>query len=338
MKRFALVVFVVGAIACGSKSKGPPLAPLPPDPVAEAPADAAPDPAVEEPPARPVPVGPLDVKITPKQTTVKLINPGRGKRVALKLAPKPGTQEVELALDFGVTQALAGSTDPEDKQVDQVPTVVLTGKAETKNVSAEGAEFAIAITKADAVEVKDTKVPMAKFREVLTATIGDHGIQLSGKVGPTGTPGEILVHVDKQSEASAQVLDLIRLTFPGWPALPKEPLGLGAKWQTTTMFKLADRLDVTAVTEFEVLAYKVGVWKIKGTTKVKGDDQLMQGGKISKIAGTGVSEITLVESQLFPSFKTRLETTFSASEAEPKTPNPPSIEFKIVTGAELTAK
>lgn len=339
MKRFALLGLVL-VVACGGSTPGPPLAPLPPDePVEPLPTPDAGAAPVEEPPPRPMPVGPLDVTIAPKQTTVKLVSPGRGKRLPLKVSPKQGaTQTVELAFDFGVTQALAGSKDPEDTQVDLVPTVVLVGKAETKAVAADGAELAITITKADAVEVKDARVPMDKFREVLAATVGDHGIQLAGKVAPSGSAGEISVHVDRQAEASAQVLDLVRLTFAGWPALPKEPVGVGAKWQATTPFKLADRLDITAVTDYEVTAYKAGVWTIKGTTKVKGADQLMQGGKVTKIAGTGTVEATLTDGQLFPTFKTRLETTFSAGEAEPKTPNPPSIDFKIVIGSAVTPK
>ena len=336
MKRLALVSVLVGVVACGNKVKGPPLAPLPPDDKVEELPKPDPTPKVDEPPARPVPVGPLDLKIAPRTITVKLVNPGRGKRLPLKVAPKQGgTQTVELALDFGVTQSLAGSTDPEDTQVDLVPTVVLSGKAEAKTVAADGAEFVLAIDKADAIEVKDAKVPMAKFREVLASTVG---LQISGKIGSNGATGEITMRLEKQAEASAQVLDLVRLTLPAWPPLPTEAVGVGAKWQATTEFKLADRLDVKSITDYEVTAFKAGVWTIKGTTKVTGADQQMQGGKISKIAGSGTVELTITDGQMFPTFKQRLETTFSASEAAPKEPNPPRIDFKIVIGAAVTAK
>ncbi len=333
MKRL-VVLSLVGAIACGGKANGPPLAPLPPDKVEEPP--KVEEPKVEEPPVRPVPVGPLDVKIAPRATTVKLISPGRGKRMPLKVSPKAGgTQEVELAFDFSVTQALAGSSDPNDTQIDLVPTVVLGGKAETKAAATDGAEFRITIDKTDALENKDAKVPMDKFKAVLATTVG---LTLDGKVAANGATSEIAMHLDKQGEASAQVLDLVRLTMPSWPALPTEPVGVGAKWQATTLYKLADRLDVTSVTDYEVVSFKAGVWNVKGTTKVTGADQMMQGGKITKITGTGSYELTYTDGQLVPSFKTRVETTFSASEAEPKAPNPPRIEFKIVVGGAVTAK
>jgi hypothetical protein len=333
MKRFVLLTLVL--VACGPKTKGPELAPLPPDDKVDATQQADP-PKVEEPPARPVPVGPLDLKIESRKVTAKLLKPGTGKRMPLKVAAKQGaTQPVELAFDFSVTQSLAGSTDPNDTQVDLVPTVVLSGKAEAKTAAADGSEFRITVDKTDALETKDSKVPMDKFREVLTSTVG---LTIDGKVAANGAVGEIAMHLDKQGEASAQVLDLVRLTLSPWPTLPAEPLGVGGKWQTTSSYKLADRLDVTAVTEFEVVSFKAGVWTIKGTTKMSGADQMMQGGKITKIAGTGTHELTFTDGQLFPTYKSRVETTFSASEAEPKAPNPPRIEFKIGVGGSVTAK
>lgn len=332
MKRLVLLALVL--VACGPKAKGPELAPLPPDKVEEPP--KVEQPKVEEPPARPVPVGPLDVKIEARPAAVKLLKPGTGKRMALKVVGKQGaTQPVELSLDFSVTQSLAGSSDPNDTQVDLVPTVVLSGKAEAKTVVADGAEFRITVDKTDALETKDSKVPMDKFREVLTSTVG---LTIDGKVAPNGGVGVMAMHLDKQGEASAQVLDLVRLTLAPWPTLPAEPLGIGGKWSNTTSYKLADRLDVTAVTEFEVVSFKAGVWTIKGTTKVTGADQMMQGGKITKIAGTGTHELTFTDGQLFPTYKSRVETTFSASEAEPKAPNPPRIDFKIIVGGSVTVK
>jgi hypothetical protein len=47
--------------------------------------------------------------------------------------------------------------------------------------------------------------------------------------------------LEKQGEASAQVLDLVRLTLSAWPGLPTEPIAVGAKWTATTNTKLADR-------------------------------------------------------------------------------------------------
>ena len=96
---------------------------------------------------------------------------------------------------------------------------------------------------------------------------------------------------------------------------------------------------VTAVTDYTVVSHKNKLWTIKGTTKVTGADQVMQGGKISKIAGTGTSEITLADGALFPTHEARLETTFTASEAEPKEgEKPATLDFKIIVGGSLAPK
>jgi hypothetical protein len=332
-----LLLLVATLFACGNKSKGPQLAPLPPDNppvVAEKPAEPKP----AEPPAPPVPTGPLEVKIAATQTTVKLVSPGRGKRVPLRLTAKPGAkQQVELALDFGLTQS-AGT----ESQSDLVPTVELAGDAEVKAVDKDGtAGYTLTITRTDAREVAGTKVPLDKFKQILASTTG---LVFAGTVSPTGATGEVTMRLEKQGEASAQVLELVRLTLPSWPAFPTESVAPGAKWKATTNTKLADRLDVTQVTDYELVSYKGNVWTIKGTTKVTGADQIMQGGKITKIAGKGTSEITLADGALYPNHKTALEATFTATEADPPDvkPDPATpkakLDFNIKIGATVTAK
>lgn len=318
--------------ACGAKS-GPPLAPLPPDNpiVAPAPADAKPaDPAPEK---RQVPTGPLEVKIAAKPTTVKLVRPGKGKRSALKLSAKPGTkQQVELALDFALTQSAGGQS-----QSDVVPTVVLVGDAVANTIDKDGsAEYTLTITKTDARPVEGSKVPIDKFRELLGSTVG---LTFAGTVRSTGATGEVTMKLATQGEASGQVLELVRLTLPSWPALPSEPIAPGARWQATTAMKLADRLDVTQVVDYELVSYAAHVWTIKGTTKITGADQEMQGGKITKIAGTGTTEFTLTDGALYPSQNTVVEATFTASEpdAQPGA-TPATLDFDIKISGVVTAK
>jgi predicted small lipoprotein YifL len=331
MKASLLVVLVVAAsgAACGNKAKGPPLAPLPPDKVDDE-AKAKVEPPKQEPKPRPVPVGPLEVKLPAKAVTVKLVKPGNGRRVAARIAPKAGAKAtVELALDFGVTQSVGT-----ESQADIVPTVVLSGNAEITTADKDGAEYALKIEKTDAKETAGNRVPMDKFKEVLASTVG---LKISGKVGTTGATGEVTMFLEKQGEASAQVLDLVRLTLPAWPGLPTEAIGVGAKWTATAITKLADRLDVTMVTDYELVSVKGPVWTIKGTTKITGADQMMQGGKITKIIGKGTAEVTLTDGAL-PTYKTAIEATFTASEADPKAANMASLDFRIQIAGAVTTK
>ncbi|HEU0035485.1 MAG TPA: hypothetical protein VFQ53_32970 [Kofleriaceae bacterium] len=330
MKRLALVLVVLAA--CGGKDKKQTnLAPLPDDkPVAKAePTPPKPEP---EPAKPPPPSGPLDLKIPATTTTVKLVSAGKGKRQPLKLSAKAGQkQAVEVSLDFALKQSMGGQSED-----NVVPTVVLSGDAETKAVDPSGtAQYTLTITKTDAKETAGSQVPIDKFKEIL-ATLS--GLTIGGTVGPNGSTGEVTMHLDKQAEATGQAVELIRLTLPPWPALPTEPIAPGAKWQATTTTKLADKLDVTQVTDYELVSYKGKVWTIKGKTKVSGADQMMQGGKITKITGTGTSDFTLADGALYPSHKTTLDASFIASEAEPKSNPPAQLEFAIKMGAQIVAK
>ena len=326
MKRVLLVILV--AAAC-SKKQGPPLAPLPPDQPEEPTAKKEDPKPKEQPPARPAPTGPLDVKIAYTAATTKLVKPGTGKRVAFKVAPKQGAkQAVELAYDFGVVQSVG-----EDSESNIAPTIVLGGTAE---VTSGDGDWTITVDKVDALDTPGSKVPMDKFREVLKTTTG---IKITGKVGANGQTGDVTLHTDAQGELTGQVFDLARLAMPAWPALPTEAIAPGAKWTATTSNKLADRLDVTTTTDYEVVSVKGNVWTIKGTTKITGADQMMQGGKISKITGTGTVELVWTEGTLFPTkYASKIESTFVASEAEPKGATAATLDFKLRLGGTITSK
>jgi hypothetical protein len=328
MKRASVLLLVVG-VAC-SKNQGPPLSPLPPDqpqePMVKKDDDGDKKPV--EPPVRPAPTGPLDAKITYPTPTVKLVKPGTGKRAKLVVVAKPGAkQAVEIALDFGVIRSIG-----DDSDTDIAPTIVLGGDA---TVTGAAGEWAIAVTKLAALDTPNVKVPIDKFREVLQNT---KGVAISGKVAANGQTGEVALHVDNQAELGAQILDLVRLTLPAWPVVPAEPIGQGAKWTVTASTKFAD-LDVAITTEYEVVSLKGTEWTIKGTTKLTGPEQMAQGGKISKLTGAGSVELVWNQGTLFPSkHVTKIETTFVATEAEPKGAVAATLDFKIRAGAAITAK
>jgi predicted small lipoprotein YifL len=332
MSRLRLALLLALA-ACGSKSKGPPLAPLPPDSQNTAAQQPAPP---EEPEPPPVPAGPIELTVAAVDTSVKLVNPGKGKRAPLKLTTQVGTkQEVEIALDFALSQSV---TIDGQKQSDSdvVPTVVLAGDAEVTNIDGASTGYVVTITGTDARDVAGSKVPLDKFKPILASAVG---LTLAGTVGANGATGEVKLKLDRPTEASAQVLELIALTMPPWPLFPTEPVGVGAKWQTTTKTKLAGRLDVTQITDYELVAYKNATWTIKGKTKITGADQMMQGGKISKITGTGAHEVSLVDGKLYPTQKASVDASFTASEAEPAPGAPAAaIDFQVKIGGAITAK
>ncbi|HMG54246.1 MAG TPA: DUF6263 family protein, partial [Kofleriaceae bacterium] len=124
----------------------------------------------------------------------------------------------------------------------------------------------------------------------------------------------------------------IRLTLPALPVLPKEALGVGARWQSTTNARLADQLDITQVTDYELIAHDGATWRIKGTTKITGKDQEVDHAKISSISGAGTSETTISDGALYPAHKALLETQFKASDADKST------TFSLKVGGVVTPK
>jgi hypothetical protein len=324
MSRWSILL-LVAATACGGTPKSAPISPLPGDKPAE-PAPVAkkePEPA---PPAEHKPVEPVVVKIPATKIAVKLVSPGKGKRAPLRYTAKPGDkQQVELAMDFSAKQTEAGKTTDQT-----VPTMVLVGDAEATTVDKDGnTAFTLTVSGTDAREVKDAKPSADQFKQVVQALTG---LTISSTLGANGVAGDVTLRIEKPSELSSSVLELVRLTLPSLPVLPAEPVGVGAKWQATANAKLSDSLDITQVTDYELVAHKGTMWTIKGTTKVSGADQTLEGGKITSIKGTGSTEATLADGTLYPVSRTSLQTEFTASEGDK------SVQFGLKVGGTITPK
>jgi hypothetical protein len=132
-----------------------------------------------------------------------------------------------------------------------------------------------------------------------------------------------------------------------WPVLPTEPVAPGAKWTVTTTQKLADQLDVTQTTDYQLVSHKGNAWVIKGTTKITGADQdisAAQGGpktKVGKISGTGTTDATISAGTLSPSSKQHLETSFEATVTAPDKDGKEqtiSLKFELKQGNAVTSK
>jgi hypothetical protein len=310
----------VGA-ACGGGPKPPPVAPLADDakPAEVAPAMAStadkPAPAREPPAAQQHPVNPgnpsapIELKIPASQATVVLVSSGSGKKQAMRYTLSPGArQAIELAMDF------AGKQDSDERVV---PTIVLTGEAVTKELDRDGnAAFTVTVASTDARAVAGSQIPLDQFRQILGAL---SGLTIAGRIGPSGASSEFTLRLDGASPDLVDALDLLRLTLPRLPILPREPIGVGARWQATTATKLAERLDVTQVTDYQLVAHNGPVWTITGKIKIIGKDQELDSNRISGITGAGTSEATLAEGALYPTYRSSLETQFRASEKDKST-------------------
>jgi len=92
---------------------------------------------------------------------------------------------------------------------------------------------------------------------------------------------------------------------------PTQAVGPGAKWRVTSKQKLGGAVEVTKVVTYELVGKKGNDWTLKGTTKVTGDEQTVQGQKIGAIGGDGAHEVTVTDGNLIPAFKQSFVTNFS---------------------------
>jgi hypothetical protein len=317
----------------------------PPPPLPETKAEATPPPeakAEEKPAPPPAPTGPVEVTLAAPKSTVKLVNAGKGKKEVLKLTPKAGDkQPVEIAMDFAGKQIMPQELGGTQESI--APTVVLGGQLETKDVGADGTSFQVTIDSVDAKEVTGSKTPAAEFKSHLASL---NGMTIAGNVATNGSTGDLKLRVEKPDPSAKEALDLIHLSLlPMWPVLPTEPVAPGAKWTVTTMQKLADQVDVTQTTDYQLVSHKGNDWVVKGTTKITGADQELptQGAKmkVGKIVGSGTTDATISAGSLSPASKQTLETSFEATitgQGQDGKEQTISLKFELKQGNAVTSK
>lgn len=308
MKRVSLAL-LVALVACGGKQQNsPPLAPLPADKPAE-PVAAKPEPAKPEPEPTPEPLPPLDIKLPANAFAVKVTSAGKGKKSKLAYKFTPGSkQQVRIALDVQSAQTIAGNTENIN-----IPTLVLLADAEVKEVAADGtATYAIVVTGADALPVANSTVKVDEFKRDLISSVP--GMTLAGTVAPNGTAGDIAIHIEKPDPASLGPIQMVRLSLPTWIQLPAEAVGAGAKWRATSNQMLQEKVAVTITTDYELVSRTATTWVVKGTTKVSGAEQNLDGATVKDIGGTGTTNATVNDGTLYPTIDTGVETVFTATQ------------------------
>jgi hypothetical protein len=339
MRRSLLPILLsVVVAACGGKQKSTTPPPPLPEPTPEAKPAKPDEPA--QPPAPPVPQGPVEVMLPAPKVEVKLVSAGKGKKAALKLTPKAGAKEAtELSLDFKGGQE--GPPETGGKKDEVAPPVVIVADVETKDVAADGlANFQMTVSGVDTKDKAGQKVSSADFKGELGSLIG---ATIAGSVGANGSAGDLKLRIEKPDAKSAGALEFVKLSLlPMWPVLPAEPIAAGAKWTVTSKQKIADQLEVTKVVTYELVGKKGTAWTIKGTTKVSGEEQNVQGAKLGSITGTGTSEVTLTDGTLVAAVKQNVATEFTITVTPP--PEAPAgskpvvIKFNVEQANGLTPK
>jgi hypothetical protein len=255
------------------------------------------------------------------------MSPGKGKRAVLRYTATAGAkQAVELAVDYDGAQS--GGAQAADSQV--LPTIVLVGDAETTAVAPDGAaDFKLTVGSTDARMVPGSRVPLEAFKAIIGQLAG---LTINGHRNANGSAGDTTLRLETSNpQPLAPMLELLRITWPSWPVLPAEPIGVGAKWRATTTSKFAGKLEVTQVTDYELAAHTGANWTLKGKTVTSGKEQQLDGGKITDVGGSGSSETTIADGALYPTHKVNTETAFTASDGNE------AVKFTIKIGGAIGA-
>ena len=326
----ALVAAGCGHSATSTTSTTPPPQ-LPEDPKpAPAPVAEAPKPAL--PPKAP---DPIDVPLTMGTATYKLATAGKGKKAVIRIGAPEGThQQLELALDFAGKQV--APTELGGTQEDVAPTLVLASDLEVGAADPGGSKFKVTFTGVDARDRAGSKATKEQFKTELGVLAG---VELSGAVSPTGQLSNLSLHVDKPTDKTMAALELVRISMmPLWPIVPTEAIGVGAKWTVKTTYTIADRIEATQTTAYEVVSHKGAAWVLKGKTKLEGKAQTIKQTTFEKIGGTGGVDVTLTDGAFVPQSSTTLANDFTATVpgGDGKDAKPTSISFHLEQGLSVT--
>ena len=193
------------------------------------------------------------------------------------------------------------------------------------------------------VDTKDKpgqKVSSADFKAELSSLIG---ATIAGSVGADGAQSDLKLRIEKPDAKAGGALEFVKLSLmPMWPVLPTKPVGAGAKWTVTSSQKIAEQLEIKKVVSYELVSNKNGTWTIKGTTKITGEEQTVQGAKLGSIDGKGSSEVTMTDGALVPSHKQSMATSFTITvtppEGAPGGSQPIMIKFHVEQANTLTPK
>ncbi|MEO6776810.1 MAG: hypothetical protein ABI467_27990 [Kofleriaceae bacterium] len=325
MRRILIVLLIA---ACGGPAKPATPAPTLPEDKKPEPAPVAEAPKPTPPPKDP---DPIDVPIATGKPTYKLVSAGKGKKAAIKIAGTQGAkQPLELAIDFAgkqVAPAELGGT-----QEDVAPTLVLASDLEVGEVDKDGAKFKVTFNTVDARDRAGAKATKEQFKQSLEVLAG---VQLSGMVAANGQLSNLSLHVQKPNDQTMAALELVRISLmPMWPIVPAEPVGVGAKWTVTTTTSIADRIEATETTNYEVVSHTGNAWVLKGKIKLAGKDQQIKDTKFEKIAGSGSVDMTLTDGTFVPRSESKLTNDFTASvSADSK---PASVQFHLEQALAVT--
>lgn len=235
---------------------------------------------------------------------VKLIEAGAEPRKELRLHPKPGDKQtavmtIKVAIDLNI-----GEMPP---QAIKLPAIKITSDITVKSISAEGdIIYDLLIRNASAADdpgatplvVEPIKSALAAIQGLSgTGTLSSRGLSKALEIEPpAGTAPQTLQAIDEIKECLAMIVS----------PLPKEPVGVGGRWEVKTPVK-SQGMKVSQTTTYQLASLEGDRPALKSTIEQRASTQKVKNPalpgitlNLSKMAGKGAGSVTLDLAQTLP--------------------------------------
>lgn len=205
-----------------------------------------------------------------RSTPPELLDAGDEPRQPLRIAYQEGDQaEITFTSDLAITQTSDGRTQRLDS-----PPIAQTLAYTVGRVSDAGAEVTIRID-AIAARGKGTGLDEDELAAIDDELAPLVGLEATGTVTRLGELEDLAFDLPEDlPEALTEQLDTLEAQLPALgPALPSEPVGVGASWRTTTTTPSAGGAEVETVSTITVTAIGDGAIEYTSTISTSAEPQ-----------------------------------------------------------------
>lgn len=247
---------------------------------------------------------PTNPPAAPPSPVVKLLEPGADPKIDLSMKPAAGlAQSALLTMTIDADMNVGGQQVPM-----KFPPFKMGVSLKVDEVRANG-DIAFSI-KVDSADVGETADVIPAVMEAMKGAIGKvvgmggksvvdaHGVTKEAKFEvPPDAPNEVKQVVDSFQQSIGQ------MAIP----FPAEPVGVGAKWQSTVALEQM-QLKVDQTSTYEIVSIEGSVVKVKFSVQLNAPPQAMKSAQmkagleatLNKFQGSGVNEATFDLTKVLP--------------------------------------
>jgi hypothetical protein len=241
-------------------------------------------------------------KIPADAPVVKLLKPGKGPKQLLRFTASKGHKRANtMTMDMAMSMAMGGNQAP----VPKIPRMRLGMELEVTNVASNG-DIRYEFKMGGLEVIPDKTTPAAMVDTIKAGLKGVEGMKGHAVVSNRGFTLEADIQIPATANPQVrQLMEGIRRSITQLAApVPQEPVGAGAKWQTTMrLTQEGMTISQTAISELVELAPPRAKLKLTITQSAKPQTFTSNGVSVDLVsyAGTGSATSTLDLASVVPS-------------------------------------